>query len=370
MFKQLAAWLIVLLAIAGISGGLGLYKHREFQASEAAAANAPEPMEAVESVRARQGHWAASTRAIGTAVAVRQLEIRNEIAGTIAKIGFVSGGTVEAGQVLVQFDVRQEQAALAATEAEAQLAKQTLERRESLKTSSAFSPQEVDKARAEFAAATARARSLEVAIDKKRIVAPFKARIGITDLQPGSYLDAGALIGRLQGIHADAYVDFALPQDHASALQLGSSVEIRGAGIPNGAATAAIVAEDDSIDGTSRSVRFRAVAAGLGSALRPGTFLDVVVETSKPREAVLVPLTAVRRSPDGQHVFVIVDEGGKKRARVRPVETGAVQEGEIVVSKGLQAGEVIAASGSFKLRDGLAVATEVPASPAGSVSVN
>lgn len=370
MLKQFSVWLAVLLLITGISGALGLYKLQEFKSAQAAAEASPEPMEAVATVRARKGEWSATTRAIGTMVAVKQLEIRNELAGTISEIGFTSGGIVETGQLLIQFDVRQERALLAAAEAEATLAQQNLERREGLKSSPAFSGQEIDKARAEFSAATARAKSLEVAIEKKRIVAPFKARIGITDLQPGTYLEVGTLIGRLQGVHADAYIDFALPQDSAAALKPGSTVTITGAGLAGGTATANIVAVDDSIDGSSRAVRFRAVASGLGDTLRPGAFLDVVAVTSQPRETVMVPLTAVRRSPDGQHVFVIVDEQGKLRARQRAVQTGVVQDDDIAVEKGLNVGDLIAASGSFKLRDGLAIQPDAASPPPAAVSTN
>ncbi len=370
MLKHIFAWLVVVVAIAGISGGLGYYKHNEFRAAQAAAEASPEPMEAVVVVRARQGEWSPSTRAIGTVVALRQLEIRNELAGTIAEMGFASGDVVEAGQLLVQFDVRQERASLAAAEAEARLAKLTLERREGLRESPAFSPQELDKSREDFAAASARAASLEVAIEKKRITAPFRARIGITDLQPGAYLDVGTLIGRLQGVDPDAYVDFSLPQDSAASIHTGTQVTLMSAGIPGGTAEAKIVAEDDSVDGSSRSVKFRAVASGLGDKLRPGTFVDVIAVISKPREMVMVPLTAVRRSPNGQHVFVITEEDGKLRARQRAVQTGPVQDDEIAIEKGLAAGEVIASSGSFKLRDGLLVQADAHKAEDGKVEVN
>jgi membrane fusion protein (multidrug efflux system) len=371
MLRHVVAWLVVVVAVAGISGGLGLYKHNELRAAQAAAEASPEPVEAVAVVRARKGEWSASTRAIGTVVALRQLEIRNELAGTIAEMGFASGDVVEAGQLLVQLDVRQERASLAAAEAEARLAKVTLERREGLRDSPAFSAQELDKSREEFAAATARAKSLEVAIEKKRIAAPFRARIGITNLQPGAYLDVGTLIGRLQGVAPDAFVDFSLPQDSAAAIRPGVTVTLSGPGVPDNSAPAKIVAVDDSVDGSSRAVRFRAVASGLGDTLRPGTFVDVLAVISKPRETVLVPLTAIRRSPNGQHVFVIAEEAGKMRARQRPVQTGPVQDEEIAIEKGLAAGEVIAASGSFKLRDGLLVQTDPPRAENGpGVEVN
>ena len=348
-------WLIVVLAIAGISAGLGFYKYSQIRAAEAAAAATPEPSESVGSVRARRGEWSATTRAIGTVVALRQLEVRNELAGTIAELGFTSGSVVEAGQLLVQLDTRQEQASLAAAVAEAQLAQQTLQRREGLRASAAYSPQELDKARAEFDAATARARGLQVTIDKKRIVAPFRARIGITNLQPGAYLEAGTSISRLQGVDDDAYVDFSLPQDNAGAIRVGTEVAIASAAVPGGSSNAKVVAEDNGADGANRTVRFRAVASGHGALLRPGTFVDVTAVVASPRDAVLVPLTAVRRSPSGQHVFVLVEQDGKLRAQLRPIRTGPMHGDEIVVESGLEANELIAASGSFKLRDGLLV---------------
>ncbi|HEX2842844.1 efflux RND transporter periplasmic adaptor subunit [Hyphomicrobium sp.] len=371
MLRRALAWLFVILAIAGIGGGLGFYKYSEIQNAIAASQTTPEPMESVRSIRAREGQWRATTRAIGSVVAIRQVEIKNEIAGMISEIGFKSGEVVDKGALLVQFDVRQELAALSAAQADTRLSKLTLERREALRNSAAFNEQETDKSREEHAAANARAQNLQVIVDKKRITAPFRARVGIIDWQPGAYLDVGTRIVTLQGVDPDAYVDFSLAQDDAAAIRAGTLVKISDPAIPGGEATAEIIAEDNSADGTSRAVRFRAVAKGLGSALRPGTFVDVTVETSKPQSAVMVPLASVRRSPSGQHVFVLVDEAGKLRARQRPVQTGMVQGDEIAIVKGLEIGELIAASGSFKLREGLLVDAEVTSTPeTGAVSVN
>jgi membrane fusion protein (multidrug efflux system) len=369
MLRQISAWLVVLLAIAGISAGFAYYKYAELQAAAAAAAATPEPAEAVAIAEARTGSWVPSTRAIGTVVAKRQLEIRNELAGTIAELGFTSGSVVEAGQLLVQFDVRQEREAFAAAEADARLAKLTLDRRQALTNSAAFSEQEFDRAREEFAAASARSKNLEVAIDKKRIAAPFRARIGITDLQPGAYLDVGTRIATLQGVDDDIFVDFTLPQDSAAFLRTGSSVKLESVAIPSGSAAAKIVAEDDSADRANRTVRFRAVATGLGAVVRPGIFVDVIATTDTDKTVVLVPMNSVRRSPYGQHVFVMVTEDGKLRARQRVVETGPVVGTDIAVTKGLVVGERIATSGSFKLRDGALVQSEAAPAAAGADQV-
>jgi membrane fusion protein (multidrug efflux system) len=244
----------------------------------------------------------------------------------------------------------------------------TLDRRESLRNSPAFSAQEFDKAREDYAAATARATNLEVVIEKKRITAPFKARIGITNLQPGAYLDVGTLIATLQGVDADAYVDFSIPQDNAAMIRAGTVVTLGSPVIPGSTASAKIVAEDASVDRANRTVRFRAVASSLGQVFRPGMFVDVTAATSAPRATVLVPLASVRRSPQGQHVFVIETQDGKLRARQRAIKTGPVIGDEIAIDTGVAAGDLVATSGSFKLRDGALVQADTP--PGKQVSTN
>ncbi|WP_444858033.1 efflux RND transporter periplasmic adaptor subunit [Sphingosinicella sp.] len=352
--------MVVILGAGAVAGGLGFYKYAEIKAATAAAAAAPEAAEAVEAVRVRSGHWTASARAVGTVVALRQVEIRNELAGTIAAVAFSSGDIVEAGQVLVRFDTRQEEASLAAAEAEARMARLTFERRDRLRGSQALSAHDLDRAREESAAATARVESLRIGIEKKTLRAPFRARIGLTDLQPGAYLDAGTRIAMLQGVDANAYVDFSLPQDATSAIGPGATVNLAAPQIPGGTATATIVADDASVDDSSRTVRFRATVSGLGEALRPGTFVDVVAVTSAPQAALFAPLTAVRRAPFGQYVYVLAKEQGQLRARQRIVRTGPVRDGDIAITEGVAEGDLIAAAGSFKLREGILVNIDSP----------
>jgi membrane fusion protein (multidrug efflux system) len=355
MSRQVVAWLLVLFGAIVVVGGLGYYKYAEIQTAIAAAAAFPEPQETVEAVRVRPGEWAPTARAVGTVVALRQVEIRNELAGTVVEVGFASGDVVEAGEVLIRLDARQEEAGLAAAEAETELARLTFERRKKLRASQTVSAQELDEARQQYEAAAARVRTLKVGIEKKTILAPFRARVGLTDMQPGAYLDVGTLIAMLQGVDDDAFVDFSLPQDAAMALRAGASVMLAAAQIPEGGVPAEIMAENASVDDANRTVRFRALAKGLGGVLRPGAFVDVTATVAAPTPMLFVPVTSVRRAPYGQLVYALVEEEGKLRARQRMIKTGPVQGDSIAVLEGLAEGDLIAAAGSFKLREGLLV---------------
>lgn len=346
------AWSLALLAMAGVAGGLGFIKYQEITQAIAAAGEMPEQVESIEAVAVTAGEWSASSRAVGTVVALKQVMLMNELPGVVAEVGFKSGDRVEKDHLMVRLDTRQEQADLSAAKAEAELARLTLDRRTRMKAN--VSDSDIDSARAELTAARARVARLEVAIAKQSIRAPFRARVGLSDLQPGAYLDTGSLIAELQGVADDAYVDFALPQDQCALLKPGVSVALSGAALPGGL-QGTLTAINATVDARARTVRLRALVPGLGKLLAPGSFVDVSAVVAAPRPVRYIPLTALRRSSYGDHVFVLVEKEGAVRATQRPVVAGPVQGENIVIEHGLETGERIASTGSFKLREGLKV---------------
>jgi membrane fusion protein (multidrug efflux system) len=71
------------------------------------------------------------------------------------------------------------------------------------------------------------------------------------------------------------------------------------------------------------------------------------------RDTVVVPRTAVLRSPYGSTVFALQEKDGETRAKALLVDLGpALGSDQVIVNSGLDAGTVIAADGVFKLRDG------------------
>jgi len=83
----------------------------------------------------------------------------------------------------------------------------------------------------------------------------------------------------------------------------------------------------------------------------------VEVPAGPSTTAVSIPVSALRKGPDGDHVFVIAtDSSGRSRAHVQPVRSGPVLEDEVLILSGLTAGQQVATSGSFKLREAVLVA--------------
>lgn len=359
---------VLLAAVVIAGGGLFAWKMASAQEAMAAAAHQPEPVEVVtQAVAVAREHQGAVT-SIGTVLATRSVTLRNEMPGTVRSVRLVPGQVVEAGAVLVALDVSVEEAELKALRARAELAETTLARVQRMAERRAVSAMELDNARAERDIARAEIERTQAIIARKTIRAPFRARVGIADVHPGQFLDAGTLLTTLQGVGEAAHVDFAVAQAVAAGLRAGDTVEVfTGAG-EGEALEARIVAVDARVDPTTRNATVRARLDGAGGALAPGGSVRVRTPVGATQTAVVVPVSALRKGPGGDHVFVLEKAGADQtRAHVRAVQAGAVLGDEVLIVSGLSAGEHVAASGSFKLREAVLVSVTNQA-PAGALS--
>jgi membrane fusion protein (multidrug efflux system) len=354
--KWIAA-IVLVLAVAGTAVALGLWKINSWDKSAKEAALMPEPMEVVKTAIAEERGFARFTTMTGTVRALQSIVLKNELDGTVAETKLTSGAIVEAGDLLVAFDISVEQAEMKAQEAQAEFARLTLERVTPLSKGQAVAASELDRARAERDIALAHIARIQATMDRKTLRAPFHARVGLADLHKGQYLEAGTVLTTLQGIDDAVHVDFQVPQEVAATLQPGSTVEIVSSPTSKNV-SAKIVALDARTDVNTRNLMVRARIEGAGGvAPSPGSAVKVRVPAGTIPNAVGIPVTALRRGADGDFVFVLAkDDQGKERASLRPVKVAAL-EGEIVyLIDGLKAGEKIATTGSFKLREGALVA--------------
>lgn len=344
---------VLLATVLAAGTGLAFWKTSELRGSAAAAANQPEPIELVSAATAETREHRPVTTAVGTVLALRSITLRNELPGTVRSVNLVPGQVVDSGTVLVALDVAVEEAELQAQQAQAELARTALARLERLRSTQASSQEELDRAHAEYAVARAAVERTRAIIARKTIRAPFRARVGIADVHPGQYLNEGTQLTTLQGVGDGAHVDFAAAQEVASRLRAGDLVSVVTG--DDRTLQARIVAVDARVDPATRSatVRSRIVA---GSAPAPGASVRVQVPAGALARAVAVPVVALRKGPGGDHVFVLAaDSAGRTRAHLRRVTAGPVLDDAVVILDGLQAGEQVAATGSFKLRESVLV---------------
>ena len=361
---KLRHWIasVALIAvIVGTAGALAAWKTASRRESDAAAANQPEPMESITVATAGVREHRRTTTSIGTVIALRSVTLRNELAGTVRQTFLQPGQVVEEGALLVSLDVSVEEAELKAQEAQAALATSQLKRLQQAMESRATSELEVDRARAERDVAVAQIARTQAVIARKTIRAPFRARVGMSDVHAGQYLNEGTQLTTLQGVDPSVHVDFAVAQQVAAGLAVGEPVEVLAAGAT---LTGKIVAVDARVDRSTRNATVRARIDDGAGALAPGGSVRVGVPVGDPSSRVAIPVSALRKGPGGDHVFVVsAGPDGKPRAHVRPVQSGAMVGDEVIILSGLTAGDQVAATGSFKLREAVLVSIAGDARP-------
>ncbi|MNF67136.1 Multidrug resistance protein MdtA precursor [compost metagenome] len=356
---------VVALVVLTLAAYKGLAIYREIQ--QFAVPPAPISVNAAEAV---ERPWQSRLPAIGTLKAFQGIDLTVEVAGTARDVLFQSGEKVRLGQPLIQMDSEVEQASLATAQAELGLARVEYQRGRNLIARQAISRSEFDRLSAELQKADASVAQLQATLAKKRILAPFAGTIGIRQVDVGDYLASGTTIATLQDL-STLFVDFFLPEQNVPQLAIGQDVRVQVAAYPDQVFEGRISAINPKVEATTRNLLVRASLANPDEKLLPGMFANLQVLLVGETPQVLVPETAITYTLYGNSVYVIEEQAAEGdadgpasaadgqavlRVERRFVETGERREGQVVILKGLQAGERVVSAGQLKLDNGARVA--------------
>jgi membrane fusion protein (multidrug efflux system) len=349
-------WMPVIVGCITITVLLAWFKVDQIQKAIAQGQSFGEPMEVVELAMPEKIQWQPMVSVTADVVATQTLELTNELGGMVSEVGFSAGDKVLKGQLLVRLSTAEEQAQLAAAQADAQLAKLVLARNQKLAKSGVASQEDKDSALAQYNAAVASEDRLKAIIDKKTLRAPFDASVGIFELEVGSYLQASTAITRLVGSTTQLWLDFNLPQQQATLL-VGDVVSVPQPFDEQLEAT--IIARDSWVNPRSGNLRYRALIDNSAGKIYPGSVVSVSAAVGQTETVTRLPMTAVRYDAFGPNIYVLVPaEAGAaeaERASKRSVTLGPESDQMVVIISGLNSDERVAGNGAFKLRDGILV---------------
>jgi membrane fusion protein (multidrug efflux system) len=356
---------LMLLVVGLFIAGIGFYKYQQIRAAMAGGGYTPPPT-TVTTVIAKAEEWPATLTAIGTVEAVNGVLVSADLSGVVREIAFESGKRAAKGQVLVRLETSTERAQLAQAQASWDLAKLNLDRAERLIERGVIAQSELDRYRAEARQAEATVDAIRATIDRKTIVAPFSGVLGIRQVDLGQRLSEGDPIVPLQSLDP-VYVNFSLPQGDVKALKVGAEVRVTSDGSST-TQTGRITSINSVIDPSTRNVQAQATFSNRGEVLRPGMFVDVLVDLGSASSTITLPTSAIAYAPYGNSVYVVEelkDPAGKayKGVSQRFIGTGRERGDQVAVLTGLKPGEEVVSAGAFKLRQGAAVVVDNKVQP-------
>jgi|SRR5450830_404708 len=311
--------------------------------------------------------------ALGTVTAASTVTVRPQVSGILKELKFKEGGMVKAGQVVAQIDPAQfEMALMQATgqrqrdEAQLENARLTLKRYQTLLGQDSIARQDVDTQAAlvkqlEGTVMTDRAAegTARLNLGYTKVVSPISGRAGLKVVDIGNLVstsDAGGVVVVTQLSPID--VQFSVPQDKVQTIQerlnAGSALaalaldRTRTHTLDQGSLSAL----DNQVDVQTGTVRAKARYANDKMALFPSQFVNVRLELGNITGAVLVPVTALRHSNNGDFVYVLKAD---KTVSVRMVTRGQATTDMVEIRAGLEAGEQVITEGADRLKEGAKV---------------
>jgi membrane fusion protein, multidrug efflux system len=331
------------------------------------------PATTVTSALVTEEDWAPRFSAVGTVSAVEGAVVATELGGVVSQIAFENGGEAKKGDMLVKLDTSSEEAQLRTAEADLELARSDLDRARDLAARKVISKAELDAAESKLKQKEGAADNLRAMITKKQVRAPFNGQLGIRQVNVGQMINAGQQVVALTSLDP-VYVDFALPQQHLSKLTKGLEVRVRTDALPGREFKGKLTAINSMVDAATRNVPLQATLENPDHALRPGMFAKADVVLPVKQSVLVIPATAISNAPYGDSVFVIEKQkdpkSGKESQVLRQqfIRTGETRGDFVTVTNGLKAGEVVASSGVFKLRNGMEVTVNNELAPKPEVS--
>ncbi len=312
------------------------------------------------------------------------IPIRARVSGFLEGMYFIEGKQVKKGQLLYRIDpqpfeaqVAEQMSRLAGAKTGLVKAGSDLRRIEPLAEMNAVSQSDLDGAKARYEAARAEVdaakASLELAkinLSYTRIKSPISGLIGKTNAKVGEFVGQNpnpVILNTVSQIDT-VYVEFFLPETDYLLLARGykalsDSVKKN---ISEKETSLQLILSDGSVypysgwvnfinrnvDPSSGSMLIQASFPNPDRLLRPGLFARIKVEMEVLHHAVLVPLRSILEVQGKYYVYVVDNDHVVKQ---KEVEAGPLQGDLQVISKGLNAGDVVVLKGIQMIRSGMKV---------------
>ena len=226
-----------------------------------------------------------------------------------------------------------------------------------------------DSIQAQMRADAAAIRNLKVQLAYTVISSPINGRTGNLMVKPGNVVTGNATnlmsITEVEPI----YATFSVPETHLSEIRrymAQGKLPVEATpqdGSTDKAAQGILTFVDNNVDSTTGTIKLKGTFPNASRQLWPGEYVNVVLRMSVRQNALVVPNQAVQTGQDGTYVYVVKAD---RTVEMRPVTTGIRVDQDLVIDKGLDAGETIVTEGQLRLAPGSRVQMGGPNGPGGA----
>lgn len=280
----------------------------------------------------------------GSLLPSEQTQIKSEISGRVVTLNIKEGSAVSKGALMVKLFDADLQAQLKKLKVQVAIAKKTKERQSELLKINGISQQEYDMADLNVQTLAVDIESTKIAIAKTEIRAPYSGEVGLRYVSLGASISPSDVITTLRQV-SELKLEFSVPEKYAKEIRSGDKVSFK---VDGGTKTheAVVLATENSVEQTTRTLRVRALVKNNSPELVPGVFAKVNLQLGKDNKALMIPTQAVIPTARNKQVILFKNDS----AVFTVIETGVRDSVFIQVTSGLQVGDTVLTTGLMVIR--------------------
>lgn len=301
----------------------------------------------------------------GTLKSYEEVTVSSEVDGLVRKIMVDEGFPVEAGTLLatindVDYTLEWQRSVAALKQSQANLTNAGAEfkRKETLFKEELITRQQFDDvstrlalAEAELERAKATLETSRQKLTRTKIYSPLRGAVKEKRISAGDYVRNGTPLFQLIKIDL-LKLDFTVSEKDAAKIKIGQEVVFYVDSYPGREFKGKVSLLYPHIEEKTRTLQAEAVVSNNNRELKPGFFAKVLIYTTAPLDAVLIPSIALMYDNSIVRVFV-VDADNKAREKI--VKIGGKYGEYIEITEGLQEKEQIVVVGQNNLSEGVKV---------------
>ena len=291
--------------------------------------------------------------------------VRAKVSGYITEVLVDEGQEVKKGQLLFKLETQSLSQEAAAAKARVEAAEVEVEKLKPLVEKEIISPMQLETAKANLATAKSNYNSVSANIDYSNIKSPVDGILGAINYRKGSLISPNdqtpiTTVSAIQNVYASfsmnesEYLDFLLAspgETQAERIKNFPEITLKLANNTTYSVKGKIETVSGQINKSTGTTRFRALFANPNQLLTNGNTATVLLPVHFD-SVVVVPEPATYEQQGQVFVFTINENNEATPKRIE-VQTRA--NGLVVVSEGLNPGDVIVAKGVGKIRNGTKV---------------
>jgi RND family efflux transporter MFP subunit len=301
----------------------------------------------------------------GTIEAWRKIDIIPEVGGKIARIPVNEGDRVAKGQLIAELEtettrlqLQQAEAGLAVAQASYKDALKNKERMERLLKENAVSSQQQEQVQLGYEAAQAQLQQAQAGVNLARhaldislmrapfsgVIASKNAEVGdVINPMMGSFSPASGVLTLVD--FSKVKLSLAVSQNDILRVKKDQAALLRIAALPGREFEGKVTVVNQAADPTIKKFGVEVLIDNPDSALRPGTFGEVLLEVSTHENALACPQKAII---ENKYVFLALG----RKAQKREVVLGLQNSDSAEILSGLNEGDEVVVEGNYGLEDG------------------